>query len=251
MTSTLKRYASFTAHEKPTVGDSKISYISSDHLGWILCDGRELSVSDYYLLWSVIGYSFGGSGTTFNLPAAAGRVPGISGTGVGLTPRVTGDMVGTETHTLTIAEMPAHKHGSADVLGDTNGNGFTSINATGITINAVGDHTHNITDPGHAHSYFNQPQTHDVAVSLTTTDTADNVNVNQTSGSSTTGITIVSAGGHTHTITDPGHQHTLGSTGGSTAHENMQPTIFMGNMFIYSGIPTLGVWPYTTGFKVK
>lgn len=142
MTSTLKRYASFTAHEKPTVGDSKISYIGSDHLGWMLCDGRSLTVADYYLLWSVIGYSFGGSGTTFNLPAAAGRVPGVSGTGAGLTPRVAGDMVGTETHALTIAEMPAHMHGSVDVTGGTNGDGLTTINGTDITIDPVGNHTH-------------------------------------------------------------------------------------------------------------
>lgn len=239
MTSTLRRYASFTAHEKPTVGDSKISYIGSDHLGWLLCDGRSLTVADYYLLWSVIGYSFGGSGATFNLPAAAGRVPGVSGTGAGLTPRVTGDMVGTETHALTIAEMPAHTHGSVDVSGGTNGDGVTSTSFTGITVDSAGLHDHGgVTgDTGSA------PESETTAAGIYTGPVV--------AGSGTHNHSISPDGTHVHTITDPGHNHNIGSTGGGQVHNNMQPTIFMGNMFIYSGIPTLGVWPYTSGTKVK
>lgn len=36
--------------------------------GWFICDGRSLSKNDYFDLWKVIGYNFGGSGSTFNLP---------------------------------------------------------------------------------------------------------------------------------------------------------------------------------------
>lgn len=36
--------------------------------GWLLCDGRSLSKNDYFDLWKVIGYNFGGSGSTFNVP---------------------------------------------------------------------------------------------------------------------------------------------------------------------------------------
>jgi microcystin-dependent protein len=71
-------------------------------------------------------------------------------------------------------------------------------------------------------------------VSLTTTETADNVDVGQTTGSSTTGITINSAGAH---------QHTIKTQGGNQPHNNMQPTIFVGNMFIYTGKPTYGKYP--------
>ena len=38
--------------------------------------------------------------------------------------------------------------------------------------------------------------------------------------------------------------------GGSQPISVMQPTIFMGNLFIYSGIPPKGVWPYTTGTNI-
>jgi microcystin-dependent protein len=60
-------------------------------------------------------------------------------------------------------------------------------------------------------------------VSLTTTDAADNVNVTQTSGSSTTGVSINVAGAHNHVISNQG---------GSLPHNNIQPTLFGGNVFI-------------------
>lgn len=34
------------------------------------------------------------------------------------------------------------------------------------------------------------------------------------------------------------HQHTIASQGGDQAHQNMQPTIFIGSMFIFSGVQT-------------
>jgi microcystin-dependent protein len=232
MTSLLRSYATFTAHTKPTVGDLKMSAVDLDHLGWLKCDGRSLTVSEWRFLFNAIGYQFGGSGASFHLPNAAGRVNANVGTSTGNTWAL-GDISGDETHTLTIEEMPAHKHGSVDVSGNTNGNGNTTTN---------GAHIHDISDNGHTHSYFNQPNQHDVAVSLTTTATADNVNVNQDTGRSFTGITIISAGAH---------NHQMGSTGGNQPHNNIQPTIFMGNTFIYSGRTGYGTWPLftaTTGY---
>lgn len=211
-------------------GDTKISALSVDHLGWLLCDGRLLNVSDYRFLFDVIGYNFGSNeaGTQFQLPNPAGRVPGFIGSGSNLTPRGMGSNVGEETHTLTINEMPSHKHGSNDVTGNTNGNGNT---------NTEGQHTHTITDPGHTHGYFNQPNSISGA-NIAGTDFADNVNVNQTTGSSATGITVNSNGSHFHTV---------GSTGGSNAHNNMQPTLFLGNLFMYCGKYAEGNFPFTTG----
>jgi microcystin-dependent protein len=43
---------------------------------------------------------------------------------------------------------------------------------------------------------------------------------------------------HAHAIADPGHNHTISSNGNSEYHNNMQPTIFYGNTFVYCGIPT-------------
>jgi microcystin-dependent protein len=222
------------ATQQPTIGDTKFSVVRQDHMGWMNCDGRLLSTADYELLFRVIGYSFGGSGGQFALPDMRSRVPGAIKQGAGLTNRALGDAVGEETHTLTIAEMPSHNHGT-DASDNVVGNNLTG--AAGGHTHGITDpsHAHAITDPGHTHSYVNQPNDHQVAVSLTTTDTADNVNVGQTTGSSTTGITVNS---NTTGITvNPvaNHQHSIATQGGDDPHNNMQPTLFIGNMFMYSG----------------
>jgi microcystin-dependent protein len=166
------------------MGDIKYSCQANDHGGWLLCDGRSLSRTEYSDLFVAIGTAFGSdNGTTFKLPDARGRVLGAIGSGAGLTARSLGDTVGAETHTLTTGEMPSHNHG--------------------------------VTDPGHTHSYSNNSGDQNVNTLTTQNDAADQVEYNQTTGSSTTGITI-------------------NNTGGGGAHNNMQPTEFIGNVFIFA-----------------
>lgn len=57
------------------VGDIKASVISQNHDNWILCDGQELSRTDYSDLFEIIGENFGkGNGvTTFNVPDYRGK----------------------------------------------------------------------------------------------------------------------------------------------------------------------------------
>ena len=43
--------------------------------GWLLCHGQSLDVATYQVLWDAIGYRYGGSGASFNLPDLRGRVP--------------------------------------------------------------------------------------------------------------------------------------------------------------------------------
>jgi microcystin-dependent protein len=223
MTSYCRRPAHFAAHEKPTVGDTKFSFTNYNHLGWLKCDGSLLNKSEYEILYNVIGGTFGETATQFRLPDPQGRVLGAVGTGAGLTPRSKGDSVGEETHTLIINEMPAHKHGSVDVSGNTNGDGLTA---------AEGSHTHGVTDPGHSHS---MPIRSEGFADLGPDDDVSQGSGYNT-GSSTTGISIQSAGTH---------QHAIGSTGGGQAHNNMQPTLFYGNLYIYSGKVNNGSFPYT------
>jgi microcystin-dependent protein len=249
MSSVLRHSGFQSATQRPMVGDTKTSMVRADHLGWMLCDGRALSTAEYRTLFAVLEYSFGGSGATFNLPDARGHVMGLINqpNEYTVTPNpdvsgwADGDVSGYQTHTLTIAEMPAHNHdisgGYLNVSGDVDpsGNGRTSLELTGITLDVSGEHTHTATDSGHQHSYENQPYQHDVALSLTTTNTADNINQSQISGVGYANITVSSAGSHTHIVNDPTHRHQIASNGGSQPHNNMQPTVFLGNLFIYSG----------------
>lgn len=137
MTSYCRTPLTFSAHQKATVGDSKFSAVTNDHMGWLLCDGRTLSVSQFQFLFDVIGYSFGGSGTQFQLPNAAGKVPGAIGVGRDQNLSTFSTILGTSTgeymHKLTIAEMPSHNHGTAGG-GQIATNNSTSFVSTGITV---------------------------------------------------------------------------------------------------------------------
>ena len=57
------------------VGDIKPSVISQNHDNWVLCNGQELSRTDYSELFEIIGENFGkGNGvTTFNVPDYRGK----------------------------------------------------------------------------------------------------------------------------------------------------------------------------------
>jgi microcystin-dependent protein len=63
------------------IGDYKSSTKTVDHDGWLICDGRSLDTRKYAKLFAKIGYSFGGSGISFNLPNMAGKVMAAVGTG--------------------------------------------------------------------------------------------------------------------------------------------------------------------------
>lgn len=79
--------------------------------GMLICDGRSLRISDYEVLFQVIGTTYGGDGeTTFNLPDLRGRAPIGMGAGTGLSSRIHGEMGGVEQVTLTRNQIPAHSH---------------------------------------------------------------------------------------------------------------------------------------------
>jgi microcystin-dependent protein len=227
MGSYFRDFYSPKATQQPTIGDTKFSVINQDHMGWLNCDGRLLSTTEYPLLFRVLNYSFGGTSNLFQLPDMRSRVPGAIGQGSNLTLRTLGDYVGTETHTLTINEMPAHTHGSNVATSNTNGNGYTTTN---------GQHAHTITDLGHAHTYTH-PSTDDNTYVAEPGNTPTGSGYGASTGSNTTGIVINSNGDHAHQIFN---------TGGGAEHNNMQPTLFIGNMFIYSGKLHSGVskWRY-------
>lgn len=83
-------------------------------VGWALCNGQLLSISEYETLFTLIGTTYGGDGeTTFALPNLQGRIPIHYGSGPSLSPRVLGEMGGTETVILTPGETARHSHAFA------------------------------------------------------------------------------------------------------------------------------------------
>ena len=74
--------------------------------GWSLCNGALLPINQNQALFSLLGTTFGGNGSTnFALPDLRGRVPIHVGSGHTL-----GERAGEQAHTLSIAEIPTHAH---------------------------------------------------------------------------------------------------------------------------------------------
>jgi microcystin-dependent protein len=96
---------------EPFVGEIRMFAGNFAPRGWALCDGQLLAISQNDALFSLLGTIYGGDGrTTFGLPDLRGRIPVHTGSGPGLSPRQIGAKAGTETETLTIAQLPAHSH---------------------------------------------------------------------------------------------------------------------------------------------
>ena len=101
--------------------------------GWLPCDGRLLSISEYEALYALFGTVYGGDGvSTFGIPDLRGRVPMHQGTDAAGTKYALGAKGGVETVTLVTANLPAHSH----TISATNANGNTdtpAVNATWAT----------------------------------------------------------------------------------------------------------------------
>ncbi len=81
--------------------------------GWAFCAGQMLAISSNSALFSLLGTTYGGNGTTtFGLPNLQGRTAIGMGSAAGLSPYAIGQTGGTESTTLTTAQMPAHAHGA-------------------------------------------------------------------------------------------------------------------------------------------
>ena len=80
-------------------------------LGWAFCDGSKLSIKDNAALFSIIGITYGGNGTSdFALPDLRGRFPMGAGTpNYGLSTNL-GEQGGQRHTTLKIYNLPPHSH---------------------------------------------------------------------------------------------------------------------------------------------
>lgn len=91
--------------------------------GWAQCNGQIMPISQNTALFSLLGTTYGGNGTSnFALPNLMGLASlhvGRNQPGPGLSVYTLGEQAGAETVTLLPMEMPIHTHGVAtsDVAG--------------------------------------------------------------------------------------------------------------------------------------
>lgn len=207
----------------PIVGDIKMSVRATDYEGWLLCDGGDVLQEQYPDLYELIGNAFGVAESEgyFRLPDARGRVLG-SVQSNGTSYYCVGDERGSESITLTTGQLAQHNHGVTDPghlhTGTTNAGGVHThtSNAVGGQGNlglciADGEDTASAADPSVGE------------LNVWTTPRA---------------LTIDNSTSHTHTFTSD--TNTTGITTNNTGSNDpvyiMQPTLFIGNTFIYSGV---------------
>jgi microcystin-dependent protein len=78
---------------------------------WATCQGQIINIASNTALFSILGTTYGGNGTTtFALPNLSGRRVVGAGNGPGLSSYVLGQVGGSENITLTMNQMPAHIH---------------------------------------------------------------------------------------------------------------------------------------------
>lgn len=173
--------------------------------GYLLCDGSAVSRSTYALLYAVIGdtYGAGDGSTTFNLPDLRGMVVlGVSNS------HSLGSTGGSETVTLTDGNLPAHSH---EVPQHGHGD---DIAATTPEL------SHEITQPAFN---YNNPKG---STTLSGSDFTAYTSVNTPSASRTTNVAVADHDEEDCTMSGSVSNKVAfssDSTGGGTAHNNMQP----------------------------
>jgi microcystin-dependent protein len=94
--------------------------------GWAFCNGSLLLISQFEVLYTLIGNTYGGDGQqTFALPNLQSRVVVSQGRSASGTTYAIGQVGGQETVTLTGAQMPLHQHPITNLSGVTAQTGGT------------------------------------------------------------------------------------------------------------------------------
>jgi microcystin-dependent protein len=95
----------------PYLGEIRIVGFNFAPRGWMFCNGALLPISSYTALFSLLGTTYGGNGTSnFGLPDYQNRAPMMWGQGPGLSDYVIGEEAGETTVTVLSTEMPVHSH---------------------------------------------------------------------------------------------------------------------------------------------
>ncbi len=97
----------------PFTGEIQMYGFNFAPVNWAMCQGQLMPIQQNTALFSLLGTTFGGNGTSnYGLPNFKGNAACGQGTGIGLTTRVMGETFGSNTVTLLSNEMPTHTHGA-------------------------------------------------------------------------------------------------------------------------------------------
>ena len=129
--------------------------------GFLECDGSSVSTTTYANLFAVVGYVYGGSGSSFNLPDLRDRTAvhkssnkSFATTGGANTVTPTGNISGsTGSTTLTTQQMPSHSH-SATVYDASMSGGMAAFRGLGCGGgSSPGSQSVNSTGGGQSHDH--------------------------------------------------------------------------------------------------
>jgi microcystin-dependent protein len=96
---------------EPFVGEIRCFGFNFAPRDWALCNGQLMAISQNPALYSILGTTYGGDGTTtFALPDLRGQAPMHWGTGSDGTQTVIGEVQGQSAVTLLTSEIPRHTH---------------------------------------------------------------------------------------------------------------------------------------------
>ncbi|GAB3843858.1 tail fiber protein [Hymenobacter terrigena] len=95
----------------PFIGEIQVTSFNFAPRGWAMCSGQTLAINQNQALFSLLGTTYGGNGTTtFNLPNLNGRVPVGAGQLAGGSAYTLGQVGGVESVGLNTNQIPAHIH---------------------------------------------------------------------------------------------------------------------------------------------
>jgi microcystin-dependent protein len=120
----------------PFVGEVRPWALNFAPIGWAMCQGQILPISQYTALFSLIGTYYGGNGTSnFALPDLRSRVPMKYGQDTIGNEYVIGEQAGVESVTISIVQLPVHNHpflgtaSAADVKRPVTGSAYAQSTA--------------------------------------------------------------------------------------------------------------------------
>jgi microcystin-dependent protein len=113
---------------QPYLGEMRIFSFNFPPRGWALCNGQLMAIQQNQALFSILGTTYGGNGTsTFALPNLQGCAPIHRSNAYPL-----GSYSGEENHTLTQQEMPTHNHGAVAATGASAQNVYAPYNGSSM-----------------------------------------------------------------------------------------------------------------------